>query len=185
MKLGRTSWMILLAGLFVVVAASLGLARSQQISAQSQLNDELGIANARVSNLQIAHLREQEEDLRAQVAEGQERVDEAKDRLRNDTVLSVEITDDFFAIAEACNVDVMSVSTAGLDEQELGEVVCQSVPFSGTVQGTLTDLVRFIHKLNSDYTTGVVKNAQITISSEDGVLPSADVRLIAYTYEGD
>ena len=48
--------MILLAGLFVVVIASLGMARSQQISAQSQLNDELEIANTRVQNLQMSHL---------------------------------------------------------------------------------------------------------------------------------
>jgi hypothetical protein len=177
--------MILLAGLFLVVIVSLGLARSQQISAQSQLNDELGIANARVSNLQIAHLREQEQDLRAQLKESQARVEEVKDRLRNEMVLSVEITDEFFEIADACDVEVVSLSTSGLSGEELGDVVCQAVPFSGTVEGSLANIVSFIHRLNNDYSTGVVKSAQISVGENADSPSSVAVRLIAYTYEGN
>lgn len=191
MKLGKTSWMILLAGIFVVVIGSLGLARYQQLGAQQQLSEEFSIANARVINLQFDHLREQEADLKVQLKESQDRVGVAKDRLRNDKVQSIQITDDFFDIADACGVEVVSLSTTALSGEELGTVVCQSVPFSGRVEGSLADIVRFVHKLNSDYTTGVVKNASISIINDDDSLStntndpaSGEVRLIAYTYEG-
>ena len=53
LKLSKTSWLILAAGVFIVVLVGLGLTRSQQIREQSGLDDELSVTQKRLDNLQV------------------------------------------------------------------------------------------------------------------------------------
>ena len=43
LKLSKTSWLILSAGVFIVVLAGLGLTRSQQMKEQTKVADELNL----------------------------------------------------------------------------------------------------------------------------------------------
>jgi hypothetical protein len=179
MRFGKTSWMILLAGIFVVVIVSLGVTRSQQIKAQSQLTDDLNVATVRMDKLQIQHLHDQQQDLQNQLKTSQQRLEEARDSLRED-IESIEVADEFFEIAEKSNVTVMSIGMPGYSEQELEDIVCNSITFNGQVTGELPDIIEFITRLNNEYSTGEVKNARINIEES-----KLQVQMIAYTYEGD
>ena len=69
LKISKTSWLIIAAGIFIVIIAGLFLTRSQQIQEQDRLDDELGIAEMRLDKLQIKKLQQQEEELQRQLDE--------------------------------------------------------------------------------------------------------------------
>ena len=95
MKLSRTSWLILSAGIFLVVVAGLCLTRSQQVQKESQLGEELSIAEKRLSNFQVSELHQQQEELQSQLDERTVQLTAAKDIL-SQTVESISVTDEFF-----------------------------------------------------------------------------------------
>jgi len=109
LKLSKTSWLILSAGIFLVVVAGLGLTRSQQLQEQGQLGEELSIAEMRLSNFQVSELRQQQEELQRHLDENIVQLTAAKDIL-SQTVESISVTDEFFQIAQYCDV-TLSIAT--------------------------------------------------------------------------
>jgi len=162
LKLSKTSWVILLVGIFVVIVAGLGLTRSQQFQEQGQLNDELSIAEKRLSNLQVKQLHQQQEELQGRLDASMVQLTAANDRLRQ-SVESIDVTDEFFAIAQYCGVQVDSISSSEIKSGELEDVVCSMITVNAVVAGEVSNLISFVTWLNHDFTTGVVQSAQITI----------------------
>jgi hypothetical protein len=110
-KLSKTSWIILAVGVFVVVLAGLGITRSQQLSEQEQLDEELSFSQASLNNLHIDLLQLQLDELEQMAETEQLQLEQAVDLLDR-TVVSVDITDEFFAIAGRCGVIVINFNTS-------------------------------------------------------------------------
>jgi hypothetical protein len=183
-KLSKTSWLILSAGLFVVILAGLGITRSQQLQEQSKLEDELGISQKTLDKIQVTDLRHQSDELQQKIEEGQLQLDDAKNKL-NQTVVSVEVTDQFFSIAEYCNVIVTNMGTTPIQPNEYENVGLATTLLSLEAKGELPDLVNLVTSLNNDFTTGMVKSYQITIPPlSDNQTPTVNVQMIIYSYEG-
>lgn len=185
MKLTKTSWLILSIGIFVVVVASLGITRSQQLQEKDQLNEKLSVAELRLSRLQVKELRQQQEELQGRLDEREMQLMAAKDSLRQ-PIESIDVTDEFFAIAQYCGVKVMSISSSGIKSEKLGSVGCSVISLNAVVDGEVSNLISFVIKLNNDFTTGVVKSAQISIPETDCEdEPAASIQMVVYAYEGD
>jgi hypothetical protein len=185
LKLSKTSWLVLSVGIFIVVAAGLGLTRSQQLQEKGQLDEELSIAEKRLSKLQVKDLREQQEELQGRLDESAIQLMAAKDSLRQ-PIESIDVTDEFFAIAHYCGVEVMSISSSDIKNEKLGDIACSVISLNARVTGEVSNLINFVIKLNNDFTTGVVESAQMSIS--EGVAEgesSAGVQMVVYAYEGD
>jgi hypothetical protein len=185
LKLTKTSWLILSIGIFIVVVASLGITRSQQLQERDQLDEKLSVAEMRLSKLQVRELREQQEELQKRLDERETRLMTAKDSLQQ-PVESIDVTDEFFAIAQYCGVKVMNISSSGIKSEKLGRIACSVISLNAVVDGEVSDLISFVIKLNSDFTTGVVQSAQISIPKTDCKdEPSASIQMVVYAYEGD
>jgi hypothetical protein len=161
-KLSKTGWLILSGGVFVVMLAGLGVTRSQQMGEQNRLNEELGLSETRLDKLDVTDLRRQLEDLGIKVEESQGQLEEARERLRQ-TVVSVDVTDEFFKIAEYSGVTVTSMSTSVIAPNELEGIGLQTIALSAQVEGDFEKIVDFVINLNNGYATGHVKTAQIDI----------------------
>jgi len=185
LKIGKANWLILSVGVFLVVVASLGLTRSQQLREQSQLGEELSIAEMRLNQLQVKQLRQQQEELQGQLDESKIQLMAAKDKLRQ-TVESINVTDEFFEVAQSCGVEVASISSSSIKSDKLGGIVCSVITLNAGVQGEVSNLISFVIKLNNDFTTGIVKSAQISILEvADEGEPSASILMVVHAYEGD
>ena len=185
MKLSKASWLILSAGIFIVVLAGLGLTRSQQLQEQGRLGEELNVAATRLDKLQVNELRQQQEELQKKLDESTLKLVEAKGSLRQ-TVESTNVTDEFFAIAYSCGVIVDSISSSSIKSEKLEGITCSVITLNTVVIGEPSNLISFIIKLNNDFTTGVVKSVQINIPEvAEGDEPSANIMMVIYTYEGD
>jgi len=184
-KLSKTSWLILAAGVFVVVMAGLGITHSQQLSEQGKLDDELSIAQTSLNKLHIEALQLKLEELQQTAEETQLQLDEAVQAL-DQTVVSVEITDEFFSIAEYCGVLVINLSTSPIVPNIYEGIGLSSTSLHAAVEGATPNLINFVESLNNDFTTGLIKEVQIDIppSSSDET-PSASVKMIIYSYEGN
>jgi hypothetical protein len=194
-KLSKTSWLILSAGVFVVILAGLGVTRSQQLREQSQMHDELSVNQARLDNIDLTSLQQQLQDLKDQVDTGQTQLDNAKERLRQ-TVVSVDVTDEFFKIADYSGVKVINMNTSTIGSEKLDGISMNTISLSGQVTGDLDKIIDFVINLNNGYATGHVRSAQITVPSaqpaegDEGTTPAVSgttlsVQMIIYSYEGN
>ncbi|MBA7638737.1 hypothetical protein ES703_46393 [subsurface metagenome] len=184
LKLSKTSWLILSAGIFVVVLAGLGVTRSQQLKEQSTLEEKLGLSTTRVNTIQVSHLRPQLEELQQKLDESESQLNEVRDRLRQ-TVVSVDVTEKYFAIAEYCDVVIQNVNTTTISSDVIEGINCSKISISSTVTGEVENIIDFLISVNEGYTTGYVQSVHISIPDESGDSePSASFQIVVYSYEG-
>lgn len=184
LKLSKTSWLLLSAGIFVVVLAGLGVTRSQQLKEQTQLEEELTLSTMKVDTIQVSHLRPQLDELQQRLDESITQLSEVQDRLRQ-TVLSVDIAEKYFAIAEYCDVVISNISTTTISTASIGGIAVSSASIGASVSGELDNIIDFLIGLNEGYTTGYVQSVQIGIPDEStDTLPSASFQMVIFSYEG-
>ena len=162
MKLGKTSWLILIAGVVIVAFVSLGLARSRQVGEHEQLNEELTVAETRLTNVQLKELQIRKGELEAQLDEATAQLKAAEDNLRQSNE-SIDVTDFLFVIAQACGVVINDIHSSDLSSDELAKINCSVSHLSITVTGDVPNLISLVTRLNNDFTTGVVDSVDITI----------------------
>jgi multidrug efflux pump subunit AcrA (membrane-fusion protein) len=182
-KLSKTSWLILAVGLFVVVAAGLGITRSQQAQEQGRLSDELTLSEQSLASIQIAGLAAQLAELQQSADQAQLQLDQAQQSLEQ-TVISVDITNEFFSIASTCGVTVISLSTSPILPNQYEGIGLTTTSLSAQVQGELSALIDFVESLNTEFTTGVIEAMQIDIPQSDSEeTPSINIQMTIYSYE--
>jgi len=184
MKLGKTSWIILTAGILIVAFASLGAARYQQLHQQNQLEDELSVAELRLDKSSLKQLYTQQDELEKQLGETAIQLKIAKDNLTQ-SIESIDVTDSLFEIAEACGVEIIEIGSSGVASGELKGIDCFATRLAIRVEGNVPNLIGFITKLNNDFISGLVESAEISISGmiDEGNGSSANIRLVVYTYQ--
>jgi hypothetical protein len=182
-KLSKTSWLILAAGVFIVILAGLGLTRSQQLSEQTLLDEALAATTSRLSMLEVSQLQLEEAELQQRLDETMVEFEDVKDRLRQ-TVVSVDVTDELFRIAEYSDVEIMSMMSSAQADGKLGPISCLTTSISANIRGNTSDLIDFVLNLNSGYTTGIVRSVNISIPEETSDNSTAAITLSIYSYEG-
>lgn len=183
-KLSKTSWLILAAGVFIVILAGLGLTRSQQLSEQTQLDEALAVTMSRLDLLEVTQLELEDAELQQRLEETKIEFAEVKDRLRQ-TVISVDVTDELFRIAEYSNVEIMSMMTSAQSNGKLGPVACLTTSIHANVSGSTDDLINFVINLNSGFTMGIVNSVNINIPEDtQSDNSTAAISMSVYSYEG-
>ena len=86
----------------------------------------------------------------------------AKDNLRQ-TVESIDVTDKFFAIAQSCEVEIMSISSSSIKNEKLEDINCSKITLNVVAEGAIDNLISYVIKLNNDFVTGIVNSAQIIV----------------------
>jgi hypothetical protein len=183
-KISKAVILILAAGVFIVGLLSLGVTRYNQMSEQSDLNDELALSEIRLSNMDLNSLELQLSELEEQLLESESQLEEAKNRLKQ-TVISVNVTDKLYEIAEFYNVIIDNIGTTKNQSITYNGIGCLSISVSAAVSGELSNIIDFIVGLNNNFDTGYVQSTQLTIyddTAESGT--SANIVMVVYSYEG-
>jgi len=186
LKLSKTSWLILSAGIFLVILVSLGVTRSGQLKEQNRLEEELSISTLRVEKIEVTDMRPQLDELESRLDEAESQRNEAAARL-NQMIDSVDVTDKFFAIAGYSNVQINTLSNSQLSLQKVNGVNCATISIGASISGDISDITDFIISLNDGYTTGYVQSAQISTggeSSDNNTSAAATIQMIVHSYEG-
>jgi len=184
LKLSKTSWLIIAAGIFVIAFASLGIARSQQINERNQLDEELSVAKLRSDKLQLKQIYYEEESFKEQLDLTMSQLEVAMDALHQ-SIESIEVTDSLLGIARACGVKITAINSSDVASDELESITCSVIKLDIVVEGDVTKLISFIDELSNKFTTGVVKSTEMAISETiGGDTLSANIQLVIYSYQG-
>ena len=185
MKITKTTWIILTIGICAIVFASLGFARAQQLKEQAQMDEEISIAENRLSSLQFEQLSSQQGELEKQLSQSIAQF-EATKTILSQPVEGIAISDTLFSLAESSGAKITEISSSGLALDKLEEVPCSVLPFTIKAEGTIPSLMSFIFSLNAKFVTGTVESVEIVVPEDTAEeSPSATIRLRVYTYKGD
>jgi Tfp pilus assembly protein PilO len=183
MKLSRTSWLIIIFGVFIIVLVGLIVIRFQQTGQRSDMNDEVITAKMKLDGIQIEPLEQRQAELEQQLNQVKAQSETARTAL-SQPIESITISDLLFDIAEANSANITSLSSSGLASAELVGVICSTLPLSATVEGSVTDLANFITQMNGELSTGILKSVEINVPETNDEAPSASIELVIYSYKG-
>ncbi len=185
MKLSKTSWLVLTVGVAIIIFASLGVVRLQQLNEQNRLNEQLSLTEQRLDRLQVEQLSSQKEELERRLSQTMSQLEAAKASL-SQPIESITVSDTLFDIAEACGVEITEFSSSELASSDLEGITCSVLPLTVTVEGDAPNLINFISKLNDDFLTGAIHSININVSEDTGEeRSSANIRLLVYNYRSD
>lgn len=184
MKLGKTSWLILGIGIFIIAAASLYTVYLRQGREQAQLNDSLAEAQAKLPEVvaekeaaasQLVQLEAQLAQLEDELAQATSRLDRA-DRNFPRSVESIEVDVRLFKIADEWDLDIIKLTasepadrttrpTTELGDQNIEDVTFAVTSFTADVAGEVADILNFINTVIIDdaFTTITVESVNITL----------------------
>lgn len=186
-KLSKTSWLILAAGLFVVVLAGLGMTRSQQSQQLSSATAQLKVATMRLNRVDTSGLQTKIDTLQQQIKLGQADLADATARL-NQSVVSADVAEEFYSIADTSGVVVNSFTSSPVSKSNLTGIPVATTNIAGSVTGTLKQVIDFISNLNTTFRTGYVQSASIHVQPppSSGIDVDADatasVQVVIYSY---
>ena len=160
MKLSKKGWLFLGAGIFAILAASLGMAHFQQASERSQLTQGLSMAQLQLQKYDFEGLSSRQEELERNLARVESQLRTSKNSL-SQSIESIEASDTLYDIAKDCGVKITEIHSSSPNDDELEGVSCAAVPLTVQVEGDLSRIVDFIHEWTREYPTGLVRSVTI------------------------
>jgi len=192
MKLGKTAWIFLAAGIFVILSASLGMAYSKQTEERSRLYPELASVQLLLAKQLAKYSPEefsyQQTELESQLARTESQLEDIKARLHH-PIESIEVTETLFEVAETYEVEIINVSAENVTSRELDVVTFSVLSLTVKIEGDVPNLIDFVLEMSRKFHTGEVKSVAIVVpevtGGEEEEKPSANIVLSIHTYEGD
>ena len=184
LKLSKTSILALASGVFLVGLLSLGITRFNQVSEQDDLNEEVSVSKMMLGSMDLTSQQLQLTELQEQYAEISSQIEDAKSRLVQ-SVISVDVTDKIYTIAEYYDVIINNITTTKNQTEVYAGIGCLSININAAISGEMTNVIDFIAGLNDNFDTGFVRSTHLTISdntTESGT--SANVMMVVYTLTG-
>jgi len=185
LKFSKTGFLILSAGIFIVVLAGLGIARSGQVKEQNKLGTDLASSQLRLDKVDTTQSQYQLDELKQQLNDSEQQLMEVKDKLRQ-KIDSVDVSDKFYEIAKYYSVNVTVMGTSKKADDTYQGVGLSLISLSGTASGEFPKIIDFIAGLNNNFSTGFIQSVQVQVGDplldEDS---EASISLIVYSYEGN
>lgn len=169
----------------VATLTTLGIVQAQQMSEKSSLSDELGTAEQNLSMLEAAQSSFWQDEMDTQMDGAQPDFNTAEAQL-SQPVDSIIANESLFNIAAVSSVTLTWITVSPLSDDALAELPCSYLPLNISAEGSVTALLDFISRLNTDLTNGLVRSAILSIpeTPAEGEA-SVDIELIIYTYQGE
>lgn len=162
MKLSRTSWIILTIGVLIIVSGSLGMARSNQLKEQRQVEENLTASNQQLKVLQTDKLLAEQQDLQAKIKNATEELIKSKGYLAQPTE-SILTSENLFNIAKLCKVEITEIASPGQGASKLGDISFSVLPVTVIINGEVSDIIRFVSDLHANFLTGMCQSVEVTI----------------------
>jgi ABC-type transporter Mla subunit MlaD len=188
-KLGKTALWILGIGFFIIASAVLLMLHAGQSGDVEQLEDNLAVTQTVLTTLTL-----EREDLDSQLTQLNNQLDEAEAAYSQsqanfpEAVMSIEHDEELFLIADDYNLEVMSLTASEPRENKVEGIPFDNTIFEVKVRGEVSNILSFINNVTTggyfDSATVELVNMEVPEPDEEGQ-PSAVIKLIIYSYEGE
>jgi len=173
--------LVIAIGIGGIVLGVLGMMRSGVSQQQDELNQRLVKAQSQLKGVQLEPLNAKKGELEKRLSEATSRLGVVKGMF-SEPVSSVAITNQLLDTAKTYGLNVTQVSSSGVTSDTLERVPCSVITLTAKVEGDMRNLFFFVTKLNSSFTTGVVKSVTITSAGKPtGENTTADIQLAVYS----
>lgn len=193
MRLGRTAWLVLGIGVFVIAFATLFTIYFQQSAEGEELENSLAGAQT-----QLAKLISGRESLEAQLTQQQSKLNSARALLNSARAsfpslgASIDYDEVLSELADDYNLEVLSMSADKPREKEVDDITFLVVSFEVKVKGEVNSILNMVSAIAEDdrlasatVETVDIEVPQVTIAGEEPEEPSATIELVGYSYGGD
>ena len=188
LSLSKTSWILLAIGTFAILFASLGMTYSEQSEQQSQLDQQLEVAQKVLDKYSSEQFSLQLKELESRLAQAESQLRTVKTDLCP-SIETIEVSDMLFELAQTCNVEIIEIRSVPPGTEELNGTTYYVLPLMVELEGELSNLLSFISKWTEKHHTGLVELVKINIPQEQELeepeKPSAEVKLVIYRYQGE
>lgn len=198
MRLGKTSLIILGAGIFIMAFIVLYMVYSQQTTIKQDLDEDL--ASARVALPRVVdesdNWQRQLSQLKGRLTELQGELAHAKSFLSDnqssfpELVQSIEYDERFFKLADVWRLNIVSIAASEIQPRRSGSLIFSATKFSVQVKGNVADILGYVGALASDQNLATIEVTQVTINIPEpetvtGKEASATIDLVIFGYRGN
>ncbi len=193
MRLGRTAWLVLGIGVFVIAFATLFTIYFHQSAEGKELENSLA-----GTQTQLAKLISGKESLEAQLTQQQSKLASARALLSSargsfpKLEASIEYDEVLSELADDYNLEVLSMEAEEPREKEVEDIIFLVVSFEVEVRGEMNSILNMVRAIAEDDRLAsatveavAIKVPQVTIAGEEPEEPSATIELVGYSYGGD
>jgi len=190
MRLGRTAWLVLGIGVFVIAFVTLFFIYSRQSSEQAELENSLAGVQT-----QLIKLISGRESLESQLTQQQSKLAETQALLTSARAsfpkleASIEYSEVLTEIADLCGLKVVNMSADEPREKKVEDVTFLVISFEVRVEGELSSILSMVNAIATDErfasTTVEVVNIKVPQATITGEEPSATIKLVGYSYGGE
>jgi hypothetical protein len=159
-KLSKTTWILLVAGVILIAGTSLGVIRSQQVDQQNQIESKLNQARQKLEVLNTSDLQIKKEELTLQITGVNTQIDTTLGKLSIPED-NINATDRLLKSAQNFNVNITNISSAGETAGEIDGITSNVLPLSIQATGSISNIANFVCNLSQEFPTGIVKTVQL------------------------
>lgn len=185
MKLSKTIWIAIAAGIFVIALAALGMVSIRQVDEKNRLETQLTSSQSRLQTLQTESISSQQTALEEQLNQTTPESEAVKAKL-SQPVTSTAAATAIFDAAKANNLIVTGMTSSSPADEIVAGVTLSAISMTATVEGNVSKMVGFVTGLNRLLKTSAVKSVEITVPElTNGDNTTASIELVVYTYRGE
>ncbi|MFC1979311.1 hypothetical protein ACFLVS_00285 [Chloroflexota bacterium] len=193
-KIRKTTLMVIAGGIVAVIVAIMGMTYFQHDSEQTELKDKIDVAQLKLNKYTAELNSAQKEQMEKRLTAAELQLINSKVSL-SQSIESIEASGILFDFAEDYNLEITELSSIGIERQPIDRVNMLVLPVTATVEGDVLDLIDFINKWTSEYSTGRVESVEIAVvealeveegTEETGEVEwSATITLFIFTHKDD
>ncbi len=195
MRLGRTAWLVLGIGVFVIAFATLFMIYSRNSGEQEELENNLVVAQT-----QLTMLISEKGSLESRLAEQQSKLAEAQVLLSStrgsfpSLAASIEYSEVLSEFADDFGLEVMGMAAKEPHEEEVEGVTFIVISFEMDVEGAVNSVLSMVDAIAKDkrFVSVTVEEVDIDVPEPQPITtrvepeePSATIKLVGYSYEGE
>lgn len=173
--LSKKVWLVVGAGVIVVLLVVLFVTYFQQVAEQRDLEGRLDEATARSTVLAA-----DKQDLENQLSQAESQLDSSQAQYPQ-AIESIEYGEYLFEIVEKCNLTLGSLNFPRPGASTQGSVTYSVVPLSLPVSGALENIFKFIDTIKTDPRFASTSVNSVTMSGGGG---GATISITIYGYKG-
>jgi hypothetical protein len=193
LRLGRTAWLVLGIGVFVIAFATLFMFYFHCSGEQAELEKSLTGAQT-----QLAGIVSGRAALESRLADQENKLAAANALLNNARAsfprsnANIEYDEVLADLAQFHNLEVVSMKAAEPRETKVGDITFIVISFEAEVSGAVNSILGMVHDIAEDalFASATVEVVNLKVpepaaAGEEPAAPSATIKLVGYSYGGE
>lgn len=207
MKISKTTWIILIVGVFLILGSSIGWIYYQQLNQQNAIDADIAAAKETLAGINFDDLNRQKAEISKDMSAAEDDLEDIQKDLYT-ALDSIQITDILLSEAQYYDISIKEMSSSGEASASVAAIHYNTLDFVLNVEGTMKNIKLYVERINELFPTSASSYVQmdrieeeeteseteeeeetegetITVEPEEITLMKGKISLVIYSYEGE